>query len=307
MTAFALGYFGSPGLPRALVEIPIEALRSGVHWFRERFAEDQPVGVMGSSKGAELALVLGSRLGDAIGRIVAVAPTYVAWYGLDQTDPTSGNRSSWTWRGRPVPFLRYSVEVQPDLGPAGMRVDMCYDLARYEAPDIEAATIQVERCHGPILLLSGSDDHMFPAAFFAKRIVERLSSLGRDSDVTSVVYPGAGHAFLHSEFFANVDAGGRPIWDFGGDPEADKVAATDAWPRILSPRRRVPSLDGIQRPAQNGSRNAFLPSLRSRSSASTPLRRRGEYPRRRSEFTDSFPTRGCGRLRSQRSQRRDER
>ncbi len=234
LTALALGYFGARGLPRSLVEIPIESLQSGIDWFRGHYSEGWAVGLMGSSKGAELALILGALLGDTIGRIVAVAPTSVAWYGLDQTDPTSATRSSWTWRGKPVPFLRYSRDVQPSFGPDGMRVDTCYDLSRYSASDIDAATISVERCRGPILLLSGSDDHMLPAATFAGFIVERLSAYGRESDVTSVVYPGAGHAFLHREFFANVDANGRPIWDFGGDPTADEAAASDAWPRIVS-------------------------------------------------------------------------
>ncbi len=233
LTAFALGYFGATGLPSSLVEIQIESLQSAIDWFRERYAEGAAVGVMGSSKGAELALILGALLGDTIGRIVAVAPSAVAWYGLDQHDPTSGSKSSWTWRDEPVAFLPYCPNAQPGYGPDGMRVDTCYDLSLYDTPDIDAATIPVERCRGPILLLSGSEDRMWPAAMFADRIVERLSTHGRGSDVTSIVY-AAGHAFLHSEFFANVDSNGRPIWDFGGDPKADVTAASDAWPRIVS-------------------------------------------------------------------------
>jgi len=234
LIAFALGYFGAPGLPTALVEIPIDGVARGIDWFRDAYLGGGPASVMGSSKGAELALLLGAHLGDAIDRVVAVAPSSVAWYGLDQTDPASGERSSWTFAGRPVPFLPYARDAQPGRGPDGMRLDMCYDLSRYDAAQVDDATIPVEHCRGAILLLSGSDDHMWPSASFAERIVDRLRMNGREAHVTSVVYPDAGHAFLHRAFYPNVTADGRPIWDFGGNEQADAAAAADAWPRIVS-------------------------------------------------------------------------
>src|SRR3977135_3080482 len=80
VTAFALGYHGAPGLPADLVEIPIESLERGIELFRERFAGRRPIGVLGISKGAELALLLAAHLGSAIGRVVAVAPSHVVWF-----------------------------------------------------------------------------------------------------------------------------------------------------------------------------------------------------------------------------------
>ena len=63
VTAFALGYFGAPGLPTALIEIPVEKLQQGIEIFRDRFAGGRDVGLLGFSKGAELALVLAAELG----------------------------------------------------------------------------------------------------------------------------------------------------------------------------------------------------------------------------------------------------
>jgi dienelactone hydrolase len=115
-----------------------------------------------------------------------------------------------------------------------MRIDGCYDLGLHDATAIEAATIDVERCGGRILLLSGSDDHMCPSAAMAERIVRRLEHRDLEHIVESVVYPGAGHAFLHREFYANRNEDGRAIWDFGGSSAADVAAAEDAWQRIVS-------------------------------------------------------------------------
>ena len=81
--AFALGYHGAPGLPSGLVEIPIESLQQGIEWFSRTYAGGGPVGLMGISKGAELALVLGAQMGERISRIVAVAPSHVVWFRGD--------------------------------------------------------------------------------------------------------------------------------------------------------------------------------------------------------------------------------
>ena len=93
MCAFALGYHGAPGLPSGLVEIPIESLEQGIDWFSRTYAGGVPVGLMGISKGAELALVLGAQMGDRISRIVAVAPSHVVWFGVTAPGPDPDRRS----------------------------------------------------------------------------------------------------------------------------------------------------------------------------------------------------------------------
>ena len=61
-TTFTLGYFALDGLPQELKEIPLEYFKRAIDWFRS-----QPdvipdlLGVVGSSRGGELALLLGSK------------------------------------------------------------------------------------------------------------------------------------------------------------------------------------------------------------------------------------------------------
>ena len=105
ITAFALGSFGAPGLPSVLVEIPLELPEAGIELFRDRYAAGRHVRLVGTSKGAELALLLASQLPDAIGPTVAIAPSCVAWYGVDMNDLSSMRRPSWTRGGVPWPFL----------------------------------------------------------------------------------------------------------------------------------------------------------------------------------------------------------
>jgi dienelactone hydrolase len=235
--AFALGYFGAPGLPPALVEIPIEALQQGIELFSQRFAGGRAVGLMGFSKGAELALVLGAHLGGRISRIVAVAPSHVVWFGLKPPGPDPDRRStksSWSLGGVPLPFLPCPPVVMPAFSERGLRTDVFFDLSRHQPGDVDAARIAVERSASPILLLSGDDDHQWPAVPMANELVRRMQNHGRGDDVTSVTYPGAGHIFLVQDFMPAPKPGTVPLYDFGGSTEADRAAGKDAWPRIVS-------------------------------------------------------------------------
>lgn len=234
ITAFAFGYFGAPGLPSALVEIPLELPEAGIELFRDRYASGRHVGLVGTSKGAELALLLASQLPRTIGPTVAISPSCVTWYGLDMNDFSSMRRSSWTRHGAPWPFLPLPEGRMPAFTDRGMRTDDCYDLSNYEAEAIDAARIPIEQALGPILLLSGDDDHLWPAASMAGELTERMKRNGRSADTTSVVYPSAGHVFAVREFMPPPGSPGSPPFDFGGGPEADSRAASDAWSRIAT-------------------------------------------------------------------------
>jgi dienelactone hydrolase len=235
VTAFALGYFGAPGLPPGLVEIPIESVQRGIDLFSERFAEGRAVGVVGFSKGAELALVVAAHLEVGIDRVVAVAPSHVVWYGLKPPGPDVDRRSdqsSWSRHAAPIPFLPCPPDVMPVFNERGLRTDVFFDLTRYEPEAVDAARIRVERSGGPLLLLSGDHDHQWPAAQMAAEIVRRMEEHGRGEDVTSVVYPGAGHVFFVQDFLPPPGVG--PAFDYGGSPEADQAAGTEAWRHVVS-------------------------------------------------------------------------
>ena len=62
---------------------------------------------MGGSKGAELALLAATASPHLFGPVAAIAPSCVAWFGVDLTGGVAdaSARSSWTLGGRPVPFV----------------------------------------------------------------------------------------------------------------------------------------------------------------------------------------------------------
>jgi dienelactone hydrolase len=232
ITAFGVAYFGLPGLPEALVEVPIETVERALEVFREHFAGSDPVGLVGSSKGSELALNVAARVGELAGPVVAAAPSSISWYGLAKSGQPSMAQPSWTWQGTPVPTLAFAHGATPTFTPGrGMRVDSCYDWTLYPADEVEVAAIPVERTIGPLLVLAGGDDHMWPSAPMAAQIANRMAAHGRSADVTTVIYEGASHTFMHHEYDGTPK---RSVsrFDFGGTREADAAACADAWNRI---------------------------------------------------------------------------
>src|SRR3954471_5539693 len=108
IAVLAAAYFGVEALPSALCEIPVETVVAAGEWLRVRpEVRSGPVGLVGGSKGAELALVAAAAFPDLFGPVAAIAPQSVTWFGFDPTGRDAGvsTRSSWTLGGRPLPFV----------------------------------------------------------------------------------------------------------------------------------------------------------------------------------------------------------
>ena len=96
---------------------------------------------------------------------------------------------------------------------------------------VARAAIPIERSTGPLLLLSGRDDHLWPSTRMGEMLVSRMSRYGRAYDIEYVSYPLAGHArFTQPDPIAQPHPGVG--LDLGGHPDGDARAQTDGWRRI---------------------------------------------------------------------------
>ena len=74
----ALAYYRLPGQPERFELVPLESFTRALDWLKAQGAVDpQLLAVMGTSKGAEAALLVASRRPD-VGAVVAAAPSHVA-------------------------------------------------------------------------------------------------------------------------------------------------------------------------------------------------------------------------------------
>ena len=195
----ALAYFGMEGLPSQLDDIPLEYFEKAFTWL-----EQQPglrkgkVVVLGVSRGGELALQLGATFPN-VAAVIAEAPSSVRWAGLAED-----RSAAWTFEGKALPFMPEASGdplVASVEGPGGktawaLRPMFEARMTSASPAELAAARIAVENTQGPVLMLSGADDQMWPACEFAASALTRLQETGHHAKYgdESVCYPEAGHS-----------------------------------------------------------------------------------------------------------------
>jgi dienelactone hydrolase len=104
----ALTYWGTPETQFTLAEIPLEKVEHALRWLHNQpsvRAVDGRMGVIGASKGGELALLAAATFPDLIGPVVAYTPSSVVWMGLDFSSPAGcvrpGLTEAWSFRSFP--------------------------------------------------------------------------------------------------------------------------------------------------------------------------------------------------------------
>jgi dienelactone hydrolase len=253
--ALSLAYFGVERLPQDLCRIPLEYFETALRWLQaqEGVASDR-VGVMGESRGGELALLLGATFSQ-IRAVVGLVPSNVTLVGFRRhfvkmvgvVEMTIRRPPGWTYRGVPLPTLvpgRPSLSSIVSYGWKSLRRSPIaaapfFLEAMKDKEALERAAIPVERINGPVLLLSGQDDQFFPSTPSSEAVIDRLARHKHPYRYEHVSYPGAGHVFgLTLPYLPSTITKGRhpasgDTYLVGGNPKDNAFAAADSWARIL--------------------------------------------------------------------------
>lgn len=210
--ALALAYFGEPGLPAALDRIPLEYFASAARWLdRQPGTDAQRLTVWGVSRGSEAALLLAADFPGPVHAVIAGSPSSVIHGAVALTHPVPATDPAWTLHGKPLPIATRTV-ISP------------------------GAIIPVEKIKGPVLLLVGGQDQLWPSPFYAQQIMVELGSHDQYSH-QDLVFPDAGHAaggaFPYAVSAVTVST---PIatLHLGGTSFANSVAETKAWHDVLA-------------------------------------------------------------------------
>ena len=184
-----LYFFGQPGQQQYLANVPLEFFDEVLAWINDHGDVQEPITVMGVSKGAELVANLAIRYPE-IDNIVVFTPSAYTYQGLG--DYRNGGSSSFTWKGEPVPYVPLRMPLRTTIRsilalPVSYRET--YELSLAEAPDREAARIKIEEFAGRGLLFAGDQDAMWQGEAAVRELSERNKNL------EGVVYPNAGHVF----------------------------------------------------------------------------------------------------------------
>lgn len=246
--ALALAYFAYGSLPPQLVDVPLEYLGTALDYLAAQpGVRGAQLGVVGHSRGAELALLMGATF-PRVGAVVALAPSAYVWGGLG--DATGGPEpAAWTYQGRPLPFVPFratpasheaalaSARAGRGLADTPIFLSSLALAAQEDPATLAAAAIPVERTAGPILTVAGEADQLWPSGTFAGLIGDRLAQHGHAHPDATLRYPDAGHFFQPPNLptagaFIEAPRQQAPLAT-GGTTAGNAAAATDSWPRVL--------------------------------------------------------------------------
>ena len=217
----ALFYCGPKTKTDQLAEVPLEYMKTAIDWLLNNPSLGiKRVAVAGASQGAQAALITAATYPE-VAAVLAVVPSNLVSAALGPPPDrikSARHTSSWSLGGVPVPYLPHEANFDSDAYPE--------------------ASIAVERIHGPVLLISGTEDKAWPSSLMADKIMKRLKMHDFRFCYEHLRYANAGHGLfaahdsadvLFAEKFARESPGAM-----GGTREGVVAAQADAWPKVLA-------------------------------------------------------------------------
>jgi uncharacterized protein len=218
-----LAYFGAPGLPKDLGLIPLEYFKTAIDWLRAQAGVDpNRIGIVGGSIGSEVALSVASHYPE-IKVVVATMPSGVVWPGIvhNEGDPPS----TFTLAGKPLPFLPYGYPFTS--------VYNLYAKGLLALDQHRDAIIQVERINGPVMLVCGKSDSLWPSCPMSEQVDARLKSEHFTHSVQLLEYQDAGHA-VFGQPRSSDDPHIADLTKEGGSIEGNQTARRNSWTRAMA-------------------------------------------------------------------------
>ncbi len=231
--ALALAYFREEGLSKDLVNIPVEIVKRGLDFLMTLPDVDpERIGILGGSKGAELALLAASCFPE-IKTVVACVGTHVAWAGMRGF--MGVNEPSWTYQDKPSAFVPFVMS--PDLfkmlrSDKPWRIGLLYEEGLKNSSAVEKALIPVENIKGAVLLISGKEDQIWPSFLMSEKVMERLREHNSPFPYLHLSYENAGHGIARA-FVSLQNSVVSGKLDLGGTIAANAAATLDSVPKML--------------------------------------------------------------------------
>jgi pimeloyl-ACP methyl ester carboxylesterase len=172
---------------------------------------------VGFSRGSEAALLLGAHFPALVSAVIAGSPSSVTNEAFSSSGALPPDEAAWTLGGRALPVARPPGDPRSAGNPAGV--------------------IPVARIRGPVLLLAGADDRLWPSPGYGRAIMAALAAHHDPYLHQLREFAGAGHV---AGFAMPYDAGpariaeGRDVLNVGGTPILNSMAETGAWRDALA-------------------------------------------------------------------------
>ena len=193
--ALSLGLFKTKQTPKELSRVPVEYVEAAIQWLKQQGY--QKIGIDGTSKGSEMALLAASMFPD-LSCVIARVPSHFVSEGLSGSGKNKGpsGTSCWSYHGKELPYAPYRSRKFNILKML-MREKELHIITFNRDKDVTPETlIPIERIQGPVLLLSSMHDEVWPSFESASFMENRLAENGFPFPHKHVAYEHISHAML---------------------------------------------------------------------------------------------------------------
>lgn len=225
--AVAMRWFGGPGQPPGICEVPLETFAAAVDVLARHTGS---IALVGVSKGAEAALLVASD-DPRVSLVTAMAPSSVVWasVGPGEDGESYPYRTSWTRGGARLPFVAYDESWEPAQhdGPTSFR-ELYLRSMDVDPVRTARAAIPVDRIKAQVIVSAGLDDQVWPSDIFSAQVATRRTSHGKATQV--ITHKHAGHRALFPG--EKVPESGQAMAR-GGNEDADRELGAAVWSATL--------------------------------------------------------------------------
>ena len=239
----ALAYFGKEGLPKGIDNIPLEYVDKAFRYLESKsFVDQTKLGIIGHSRGSELALLY-ARHFSKVKSVIVTAPSSVIFSGLLNYQPIA--KPAWTFQGKPFNYFE-AVRTMGDLfsffyhwifrKPYSGLIPINRNLQ--DEQKVDAHSIPVQDIQAPMMFFAGTDDHVQPAVFFTKRMEGALAEHAFSKQNRFIYHKGAGHFSAFPCSLPNLpqtvgDTNFKMTMIFGGTRKINAKTAQQTWEDTL--------------------------------------------------------------------------
>jgi len=235
----SLPYHRLEGLPALMEEIPLDYFEKAIDWLKKQpEVNSNKIIVMGASRNAELALLVASYYPETVHGAIAFSPSSVSWSNTVLPYNSDTLKPSWIFKNDEVPFIPME-KIKGGFSDA-IETLPYWKQGLLDTIAVQKASIPVENIKGPILLLSGLDDAVWPSAMMSDLIENRIKNNAFEFDFENIKYKNACHlisgnpnqssSIRQGEMWID---GKNYAFNFGGSNEGDAMARKDAFTRIF--------------------------------------------------------------------------
>ena len=193
--ALALALFGTKQTKKDLDRVPVEYVERSVRWLKKHGYKK--VGIDGTSKGSEMALLAASFIPD-ISCVIARVPSFFVSEGLSGSGKNKGpsGTSCWSWHGKELPFAPYRARkfniLKMLLKEKELHI-ISFNRGKKVTPE---TIIPIERIKAPILFVSSRHDEVWDSYKSSVIMERKLTKACFPYQHKHVAYEYLSHAML---------------------------------------------------------------------------------------------------------------